>query len=96
MRVGRFHAELREALLERTHVLRESPEREVLEPLRGAAAQHSAPAMRMADRVQLQSIVATLHFEAEIVVETRGRFEIGNREDEVIERMHRGDAGAPR
>ena len=96
MRVGRLHAELREALLQRAHVLRECAEREVLEPLRRAAAQYRAPAVRMADRVQMKTIVAPLHLEAEVVVETRGRVEVGDREDEVIERMHRGDAGAPR
>ncbi len=44
----------------------------------------------------MKTIVAPLDLEAEVVVETRGRVEVGDREDEVIEGVHRGDAGAPR
>ena len=91
-----FTPSSREALPQCAHVLGERAEREVLEALRGAAAQHRAPAMRMTERMQVQAVVAPLDLEAEVVVEARGRVEIRDRKDEMIERMHRGDAGAPR
>ena len=96
MRLDGPDAQLGQALLQRVEVLGPGAEREILQALRARRAQHGAPSMGVPDRVQVEAVVASANLEAEVVVEARGHVEIGDRKDEMIERMDRDDAGAPR
>ncbi len=52
--------------------------------------------MLVAERVEIEAIADPPHVEAEIGVERPGDVEIGNGEDEAVQRMHRDGAFAPR
>ena len=84
-----------EALPQRVEVLLPGAEREILQPLRARRLQHGPPAMGMPERVEVEAVVVPANLEAEVVVEARGHVEVGDRKDEMIERMDRDDAGAP-
>ena len=52
--------------------------------------------MLVAERVEIEAIADPPHVEAEIGVERPRDVEIGNGEDEAVQRMHRDGAFAPR
>ena len=96
MRLDGPDAQSVEAPPQRVEVLGPGAEREILQALRARRAQHGAPAMGVPERVEVEAVVASANVEAEVVVEARRHVEVGDRKDEVIERMDRDDAGAPR
>ena len=96
MRVDGPDPELGEALAQRAEILLPGAERKILKPFRARRLHHGAPAMGMPERVEVEAVVTSANLEAEVVVESCGHVEVGDRKDEMIERMDRDDTGAPR
>ena len=78
-------------------VLRKDAETQVLQFLRSGGLVQRSPAMRMAERVEIEMATLPPHVEPEIGVEALRRRKIGNREHEAVyEAIRKGDADGAR
>ncbi len=96
MRLGPFNAQRVDALHDPVIVVRIGAEAHVLKAFRPGRLVDRAPPMFVTESAKIEASALPAHIEAEIRIERGRDIEIGNREDEAMQRMHRHRAVAAR
>jgi hypothetical protein len=91
-RVDQLDAFALDARLQPRDVLGVTAERQMMQRL-GFAFDDGTPAVVMTESLELQRIAVAHHVQPEIRIEIVGDIDVGNRQHELIERMHAKRAG---